>query len=303
LLHFSLLIVWAMSAPRPELPGFDACKSAALFVFNRVPDWIAIILLGLIEGVTEFLPVSSTGHLQIAERWLTQQSELFDIIVQCGAVLAVIVVFQKRLAGLARDWRQPATQSYLGKLLLAFVLTTIGVLVAEKLGLKVRKEDVAPAAWAARVAMATLIGGVLIVAIEFWLRNRKGSDELTWAVAAAVGVAQILAAVYSGTSRSGATILFALALGMARPAATEFSFLLGVPTLLAAGGYKLFKAWKHHELGGENWGLILLGTVVATVTAFVVVKWLLRYVQTHTFVVFGWYRIALGITILLLLRA
>ena len=268
-----------------------------------VPDWIAIVLLGVIEGVTEFLPVSSTGHLQIAERWLSPQSELFDIVVQCGAVLAVIMVFQARLGNLVRDWRSPIAQSYLGKLFFAFALTTVGVLLAEKLGLKVRKEDVAPAAWAVRVAAATLIGGVLIVAVEMWLRNRQGREEITWAVAAAVGLAQILAAVYSGTSRSGATILFALALGIARPAATEFSFLLGVPTLLAAGGYKLFKAWRHHELGGENWGMVLLGTVVATITAFVVVKWLLRFVQTHTFVVFGWYRIALGIVILVLLRS
>ncbi len=90
-------------------------------------------------------------------------------------------------------------------------------------------------------------------------------------------------------------------LGIARPAATEFSFLLGVPTLLAAGGYKLLKAWKHGELDGENWGLVILATVVAAVMAFIAVKWLLRYVQTHTFVAFGWYRIVLGAAILLFL--
>lgn len=267
-----------------------------------MPDWIAVIILGIIEGITEFLPVSSTGHLQLAERWLKPQSELFDIVIQCGAVLAVLLVFQKRVLGLAREWRAPATRDYVTKLLLAFAITTAGVLLAEKLGFKIRKEDVTADAWAVRVALATLIGGVLFLAVEFWLRNKPGRDEISWAVALAVGAAQILAATYSGTSRSGATILFALALGVARPAATEFSFLLGVPTLLAAGGYKLFKAWKHHELGGENWGLVLLATVVAAVMAFIAVKWLLRFVQTHTFVAFGWYRIALGILILLLLR-
>ena len=266
-----------------------------------MPDWIAVILLGIIEGITEFLPVSSTGHLQLAERWLKPQSELFDIVIQCGAVLAVLLVFQKRVLTLAREWQSPATRDFLAKLAVAFGLTIVGVLAAEKLGLKIRKEDVAANAWAVRVALATLIGGVLFLVIEAWLRNKPGRVEISWAVALAVGVAQIIAATYSGSSRSGTTILFALALGVARPAATEFSFLLGVPTLLAAGGYKLFKAWKHHELAGENWGLTLLATAVAAVMAFVVVKWLLRFVQTHTFVGFGWYRIVLGAVILVLL--
>jgi undecaprenyl-diphosphatase len=137
--------------------------------------------------------------------------------------------------------------------------------------------------------------------VEWWLRGKERRDEITWAVAIAVGVAQIVAATYSGTSRSGATILFALALGVSRPAATEFSFLLGVPTLLAAGAYKILKAWKHDQLGAEPWGLTLLGTAVAAVMAFIAVKWLLRYVQTHTFTAFGWYRIALALAVFALL--
>lgn len=267
-----------------------------------MPEWFEVIILGIIEGITEFLPVSSTGHLQLAQRWLQHpQSELFDIVVQCGAVLAVLAVFQKRVTGFAREWKSPATRDYLGKLFVAFALTTVGVLLAEQLGFKVRKEDVAANAWAVRIALATLIGGVLFLVVEAWLRNKPGRAEISWAAALAVGVAQIIAATYSGSSRSGTTILFALMLGVARPAATEFSFLLGVPTLLAAGGYKLLKAWKHGELGGENWGLVLLATVVAAVMAFIAVKWLLRFVQTHTFVGFGWYRIVLGGLILLLL--
>jgi len=264
-------------------------------------EWLAVIILGIIEGVTEFLPVSSTGHLQIAGRWLEPQSELFDIVVQCGAVLAVMMVFKTRVQSLVRDWRAPTTRDYVGKLLLAFAITTVGVLLAEKLGLKVRKEDVEPAVWTARVAWATLIGGVLIVVIERWHRHQPGRNDITWLVAAAVGGAQILAAIYSGTSRSGSTILFALLLGVARPAATEFSFLLGVPTLLAAGGYKLLKAAKAGELAQEHWGQVALGTAVAAVMAFLAVKWLLRYVQTHTFTVFGWYRIGLAAVIFALL--
>ncbi len=262
-----------------------------------MPDWIAVIVLGVIEGITEFLPVSSTGHLQLAGGWLQPQSELFDIVVQCGAVLAVLAVFKNRIATLLQTAAQPATRSYLGKLCLAFALTIVGVLAAEKLNVKVEKDSVAAAAWTARVAWATLIGGVFFLAVEWWLRGKTGRDEITWAVAIAVGTAQIVAATYSGTSRSGATILFALALGVSRPAATEFSFLLGAPTLLAAGAYKILKAWKHDQLGAEPWGLTLLGTAVAVVMAFIAVKWLLRYVQTHTFVAFGWYRIALALAV------
>ena len=268
-----------------------------------MPDWIAVVILGVIEGITEFLPVSSTGHLQLAGRWLKPQSELFDIVVQCGAVLAVLVVFQKRVSTFAKEWRSPATRDYLAKLFVAFALTTFGVLAAEKIGLKVRKEDVAENAWAIRVALATLIGGVLFLVVEAWLKHKPGRAEISWAAAVAVGIAQVIAATYSGSSRSGTTILCALLLGVARPTATEFSFLLGVPTLIAAGGYKLLKAWKHGELAGENWGLVLLATVVAALMAFVAVKWLLRYVQTHTFTIFGWYRIALGGAILLILAS
>lgn len=185
-----------------------------------MPDWIAVIILGIIEGVTEFLPVSSTGHLQLAERWLKPQSELFDIVVQCGAVLAVLVVFQKRVRGLLQEWKSPETRDYLAKLAVAFALTVVGVLAAEKFGLKIRKEDVAENAWAARVAIATLLGGILFLVIEGWLRNKPGRNEISWAAVIVVGVAQIIAATYSGSSRSGTTILFALTLGVARPAAT-----------------------------------------------------------------------------------
>jgi undecaprenyl-diphosphatase len=267
-----------------------------------MPEWIEVIILGIIEGITEFLPVSSTGHLQLTQRWLQHpQTELFDIVVQCGAVLAVLAVFQKRVCGFAQEWKAPATRDYLGKLLLAFGITIIGVLAAEKSGLKVSKETITENAYAVRVALATLVGGVLFLIVEAWLKKRPTRNEITWAAAIVVGLAQIVAATYSGSSRSGTTILFALALGVARPAATEFSFLLGVPTLLAAGGYKLLKAWKHGELAGENWGLVILATIVAAVMAFLAVKWLLRFVQTHTFVAFGWYRIVLGAAILLLL--
>jgi undecaprenyl-diphosphatase len=267
-----------------------------------MPEWIEVIILGIIEGITEFLPVSSTGHLQLTQRWLHHpQTELFDIVVQCGAVLAVLAVFQKRVIGFAREWKAPATHDYLSKLFVAFLITVVGVLLAEQTGLKISKEDLSADAYTMRVALATLIGGILFLGVEAWLKRRPTKNEITWLVAIVVGLGQIVAATYAGSSRSGTTILFALMLGVARPAATEFSFLLGVPTLLAAGGYKMLKAWQDGEMAGENWGLIFLATVVAAVMAFIAVKWLLRFVQTHTFVAFGWYRIVLGTIILLVL--
>jgi undecaprenyl-diphosphatase len=141
---------------------------------------------------------------------------------------------------------------------------------------------------------------VLILLIEAWLRKKTLRDQITWSAAIAVGVAQLIAAIFPGTSRSGVTILTALALGISRPAATEFSFLLGIPTLLSAGVLQVYSAYRHSALGSENWTTVTLATVIAAITAFVVVKWLLRFVQTHTFIGFGWYRIGLGILILLL---
>src|SRR5205085_2122943 len=145
--------------------------------------------------------------------------------------------------------------------------------------------------------------GVLFVVIEYWLRGKALRDEITWTIALAVGIGQLIAAVFPGTSRSGATILFSLLLGLSRPLATEFSFIVGIPTMLAAGGLKVFKALHHPspDTVPENWGLVLLAALVAAVVSFVVVRWLLRYVQTHTFTAFGWYRIVLAILIFALL--
>lgn len=263
-----------------------------------MPEWVVAILLGVIEGITEFLPVSSTGHLLIAQRWLPRQNDLFNIVIQSGAVLAVLVVFAGRLRQMVETRREPATRDYVGKLIVAFLITGFGGLVLDKSGLKL-PENIAPVAW------ATLIGGVLFLLLEK-RKNASGTSsatasDVTWTIAIAIAVAQLVAAAFPGASRSGATILVALVLGLSRPMAVEFSFLLGVPTLLAAGAWKTYKALRHAAPPAmDEWVLILLGTVTAALTAFVVVKWLLRFVQTHTFVTFGWYRIVLGILLLLL---
>jgi undecaprenyl-diphosphatase len=258
-----------------------------------VPEWLAVILLGMLEGITEFLPISSTGHLLVAEGWLGHRSDLFNTVIQCGAVLAVLLVFSSRVQQLCRRWREPQTRSYILKLMLAFILTCLGGLILKKLNFKL-PERASPVAW------ATLIGGVLILLVEGLLKNKPLREDITWPVAMAVGLAQVAAACFPGLSRSGATILIALALGVDRRSATEFSFLLGIPTLLAAGALQIYSAYEKGE--PHYWWMLLLGSLAAAITAFAAVKWLIRYVQHHTFVIFGWYRIAVGLAILILLR-
>ena len=263
-----------------------------------MPLWIAVVLLGIVEGITEFLPVSSTGHLLIAEHWLhLHESDLFNVVIQCGAVLAVLPLFPDRLRQFAFKWREPTTQDYLLKILVAFVITGIGGYIMEKKGFKL-PEQLQPVAW------ALLIGGIGFVGIETWLRGRTLSKEVTWPIVIAVGLGQLVAAAFPGTSRSGATILLALVLGLDRVAATEYTFLVGIPTMLAAGGWKILKELRHATgPTHENWGMVALGFIVAAIVSFIAVKWLLRYIQTHTFILFGWYRIAVAILIGVMLWA
>ena len=258
-----------------------------------MPAWLAVSILGVIEGVTEFLPISSTGHLLLVENshWLPRQSDLFNITIQSGAALAVLFAFSTRVRELLSGLGNPDTRVYLLKLALAFVITGVGGLLLKTQGFSLPKET-APIAW------ATLLGGIAILLIEWAVRGRRLRPDVTWLMAVAVGLAQLLAAVFPGTSRSAATILIALALGLNRPAATEFSFLVGVPTLLAAGAYETYHALRHPGTGAPEWGLLALGMLVSAGAAFLVVRWLIRWVQTHSFSAFGWYRIALGLAML-----
>ena len=263
-----------------------------------MPLWIAIVLLGVVEGVTEFLPVSSTGHLLIAEHlsWIPRQSDLFNIVIQAGAVLAVLPLFPDRLRQFFFCWREPATRDYFLKIFVPVAITAGIGFVLDKKGFKL-PEKLLP------VAIALFIGGILFVLIEHWLRGKPSGDRITWGIAVAVGNAQLIAGVFPGTSRSGATILVALLLGLNRVAAVEFTFLVGIPTMLGVSAWKIFKALHHPPPGTlpEHWDMVLLGFIVAAVVSFVAVKWLLRYIQTHTFVLFGWYRIVLAILIGLML--
>jgi undecaprenyl-diphosphatase len=254
-----------------------------------MPLWIGVVLLGIIEGITEFLPISSTGHLLIAERWLgLDRSDLFNILIQSGAVIAVLPLFPERLRQFFFRWRERETQQYLLKIAVAFAMTGLGGLLMDKAGFKL-PDNPGP------IAIALLVGGIGFVAVEQWLKGRPLKNEVTWAIVVAVGLGQLLAAAFPGTSRSGATILLALALGLNRVAATEFTFLVGIPTMLAAGSLKIYRELRApNSAAPEDWSMLALGFVVSAVVSFLAVKWLLRYVQTHTFVIFGWYRIALA---------
>jgi undecaprenyl-diphosphatase len=262
-----------------------------------MPVWFVIIVLGIVEGITEFLPVSSTGHLLLAEHWLhSKQSDLFNIVIQAGAVLAVIPLFPERIRQFVFRWREPATLDYLLKILVPVAMTAVVGFVLDKKGFKLDDKDPRP------IAVALFVGGVIFIVVERWLKGKQLGERITWATAAAVGVAQLVAGVFPGTSRSGATILVALLLGLNRIAATEYTFLVGIPTMLGVSAWKIFKALHHPPAGAtpENWGMVGIGFLVSAVVSFIAVKWLLGYIRTHTFVIFGWYRIALAAIIALL---
>jgi undecaprenyl-diphosphatase len=266
-------------------------------------DPIIAAILGVVEGITEFLPVSSTGHLLITESIMFGKDkplwvgDLFNIVIQTGAVLAVIPLFHQRFHQFIFNWRDKVVRDYFLKIVAAFCITGAAGYYMDKHGLKL-PEELKP------VALALLVGGVVFLLVEFWLAKRGGGQaqeredlaRVTWPVVVAVGLGQLIAVRYPGASRSGTTIMFTLLFGLGRPLATEFSFLVGIPTMLAAGGYKIFGAFHHPKIGAppENWHMVILSTVIAAVVSFIAVKWLLRYVQTHTFNAFGWYRILVG---------
>ncbi len=254
-----------------------------------LPDWIVVIILGIIEGITEFLPISSTGHLLIAGHFLKEQSELFNVLIQSGAVLAVLPLFKERLKMLSK-FREPASREFLAKISVCFVLTAVGGLILKKLGLEL-PETVFP------VALALIIGGILFILVEKRLVGRPVISEITWTVAIILAGAQLLAILFPGASRSGSTILIALLLGTSRVAATEFSFLVGIPTLLSAGAYTAMKELRAGT--DENWFHLGIAFIVASIVSFITVKWLLKFVQSHTFIGFGIYRIVLGLVLIL----
>lgn len=255
-------------------------------------DW-ATIILGIIEGITEFLPISSTGHLLIAEHWLGERSDTFNIVIQAGSILAVTIVYWPRIVSLIVKWRDPENRRYLSKLALAFFITAVLGLIAKVLGLEL-PDTIAPVAW------ALILGGIWMIAAERLSSKCRPHSEITWTVAITVGLAQIVAGIFPGLSRSAATIFAAMLTGTNnREAATEFAFLVGIPTMYAASGYSLLSQFMHGN-EHENWGSLGLGFIVSTITAFFAIKWLLAYIHTHRFTVFSIYRIVVGILLLMI---
>ena len=257
-----------------------------------------VILLGIIEGITEFLPISSTGHLLIAEKFgLGARSDLFNVGIQAGAILAITLIYWGRIWQLLTQWRVPANRDYLAKLIVAFLITCVLGLVVTHYGFKL-PETVTPIAW------ALLIGGFWMIAAEQLAARQVDRTEVTWRVAILVGFAQIVAGIFPGTSRSGATIFTAMLAGTSnRAAATEFAFLVGIPTMYAATGYELLKVLKDGGAAHEDWTALIVGFVVSLIVGFIAVKWLLGYIRTHRFTAFAIYRIALGAALLLLVPA
>ena len=260
-------------------------------------DWIILgkaLILGVVEGFTEFLPISSTGHLIIVGQLLDFQDDkgkVFEIVIQTGAMLAVVWEYRERFmhvfAGLGSD---PAVQRFVLNLVVAF-------LPAALLGLAFAGAIKRHLFQAVPVALAFIVGGLIILWVERRPRQTtvESVDDMTWKDALKVGLAQAFALI-PGTSRSGATIIGGMLFGLSRRAATEFSFFLAVPTLVAAGLYDLY---KHRTLlDSGDLGVFLVGGAVAFVSAFLCVRWLLRYIATHDFSVFAWYRIAFGLIVL-----
>jgi undecaprenyl-diphosphatase len=255
-------------------------------------------LLGLVEGVTEFIPVSSTGHLILASHWLGETGEAakaFDIFIQLGAILAVVWLYRARLAHAVLAARsEPSSRRLLVNLLIAFLPAAIvGFLAHDWIKARLFTPGV--------VATALVVGGILILVIERWQPRERVAEvgAVPLGTALGIGLAQVLSLV-PGTSRSGATIMGGYALGLSRRAATEFSFFLSIPVMVAATGYDLLKS--RDALTMADAPAFAVGFVVAFVSALIVIKAFLGFVSKHSFAAFAWYRIALGALLLVLLR-
>lgn len=253
-------------------------------------------LLGLVEGATEFIPVSSTGHLILVSSWLgliDERAKTFDIFIQLGAILAIVWLYRVRLAGsvLAARRDAPSRRLLVGLFIAFLPAAVVGFLTHDWIKTRLFNPTV--------VAAALVVGGILILLIERWAPQPRIGDvyEVPARTALGIGLAQVLSLI-PGTSRSGATIMGGYALGLSRTAATEFSFFLAIPVMLTATTYDLLKSWS--VLAVTDIPLFVVGFIVSFVSALVVVKAFLAYVSGHSFRVFAWYRIAFGTVLLLI---
>ena len=256
-------------------------------------------VLGLVEGATEFIPVSSTGHLIVVGNWLDfrdERAKTFEIFIQLGAILAIIWLYRSRLLrALVNARSDRPSRLLLANLLVAFLpAAVVGFLAHDWIKARLFHPGV--------VACALIVGGLLILIIERWGPASRIADvtEVPPRTAWGIGLAQVLSLI-PGTSRSGATILGGYALGLSRTAATEFSFFLAIPVMLAATLYDLLKSWS--ILVPADAPVFAVGFLVSFISALIVVRAFLSYVSHHSFSAFAWYRIAFGILVLLTLAA
>jgi len=262
------------------------------------PTVLVALILGVVEGLTEFLPVSSTGHLIVAGSLLGytgEQAKVFEIVIQAGAILAVCWEYRARLLAVVAGLPgKREAQRFVLHLLIAFLPAAILGLLFSKL---IKSRLFAPVP----VALAFIVGALIILWVERRQRRAPSTiridnvDAIRWPDALKIGIAQAFALI-PGTSRSGATIIGGMLFGLSRPAATEFSFFLAIPTLLAACAYEFVR--NRTLLSSADLTAFGIGFVAAFVSAFLCVRWLIRYVSRHDFVPFAWYRIAFGLLIL-----
>lgn len=269
-------------------------------------DAFKAVVLGAVEGLTEFLPISSTGHLiAISELIGFMQDpadeafrKMFSIVIQFGAILAILVLFRERVWRVVSTFhREAESRAFVAKL-------AVGFIPAGVVGLISNKFVQAHLMNTAVVAAMLIIGGVVILLIERRQPREPQYDNamtLPWGTAIAIGCCQCLSLLLPGTSRAAATILGGVLLGLSRKAAAEFSFFLAIPTMLAASTYSLLK----HPGGFDDprMPLLAIGFVTTFVVAWAVVAWLLRFVANHSFALFGWYRIVVGLVLVALLLA
>lgn len=253
-------------------------------------------VMGVVEGLTEFLPVSSTGHLILAGALLhfdDERAKVFDIAIQTGAILAIVLLYWQKIRSTVVNLPSSRqAQRFTLNVLVAFLPA---VVLGLAFGKMIKDHLFTP--WV--VATTFILGGFVIL----WAERRDHAepritdvDQMRWTDALALGFIQCLALV-PGTSRSGATIIGGMLMGLSRKAATEFSFYLAIPTLIGAGVYSLYK--ERASLSAADLPLFAVGFVLAFVSAWICVRWLLRYISTHRFTPFAWYRIAFGIVVLL----
>ena len=267
------------------------------------------VLFGIVEGITEWLPISSTGHMILVDQFVhlnvsADFYKMFEVVIQLGAIMAVVVLFWNKLwpfhmKNEKPEWKDGALSMWLKIIVAVIPAAIIGVLFDDKID-ELFYHPVP-------VAIALIVVGGLFIGVETIMKGKKPSirniGQITYKAAVIIGLFQVLAAVFPGTSRSGATIIGALLIGVSRATAAEFTFFLAVPVMFGAS---LLKVIKYIAAGvamtGSELVILVIGTLVAFIVSVFVIKFLMSYIKKHDFKVFGWYRIVLGILVLLILR-